>query len=55
MTAKGLEPDELGFHHLNNSYNGIFLQEKNNNEGNIGNFKSWKAKMHAIFDQNTLG
>ena len=48
--------DELWLHHLNNSCNGIFLQETNHKEGNyIENFKSWKMKMHTIFDQKTLG
>ena len=48
--------NELQLHHLNNSYNGIFLQETNHKEGNdIENFKSWKVKMHTILDQKTLG
>ena len=33
--------DGLWFHHLNNSYSGIFLQGTNHKEGNyIGNFNS---------------
>ena len=48
--------EELWLHHLENNYDGLFLQETNHKNGcSLGNFKNWKVKMHTTFDQKTLG
>ena len=48
--------DDLSYHQMENYYDGIFLQETNqNNCRTLENFENWKVNMHALFKNKTLG
>ena len=56
ITSFNTSCDDLSYHQMENYYDGIFLQETNqNNCRTLENFEHWKVNMHALFKNKTLG